>query len=106
MTVCALLTLFGSAVDALQVVISAKNRLLKEIADLRQRLILYDNPNTPPSKRPTPQRKRRTEADPDSPAKKRRPSAQPGIKKARNGFRLKVRNTTRAPNAPSATGGI
>ena len=82
LTVSAMLTLFGSVVGALQVAISAKNGLLKEIADLRQRLILYDNPNTSPSKRPIPQRKQRAEADPDSPAKKRRPGAQPGHQKS------------------------
>ena len=80
-TLYRLLTLLGTVLDALEMTAAARNRLLQEIADLRRRLLLFDNPNTPPFQKPISRKKRSNQNNPDDATAKKLPDAQPGHKK-------------------------
>ena len=59
--------------------VGVKERLLQEINGLKRRLLVYDNPNTPSSKTPIPEKNRgNTRNDPDNVAAKKKQGAQPG----------------------------
>ena len=87
-TLYSLLTLLGTVLDALEMTATARNRLLQEIADLKRRLLLFDNPNTPSSQKSISQKKRSNQNNPDDATTKKLPGAQPGHKKT--GERLPV----------------
>ena len=87
-TLYRLLTLLGTVLDALEMTATARNRLLQEIADLKRRLLLFDNPNMPSSQKSISQKKRSNQNNPDDVTTKKLPGAQPGHKKT--GERLPV----------------
>ena len=100
-----ILTLLGAIVDSLNIALSARNELVRKMADLKQRLIVYDNPQTPSSKKPIQQKDRRkAQNDPDGAAGKRRPGAQPGHGKTEERLPVDVEERHRCVKCPGCQG--
>ena len=98
-----ILVLLGAIVDSLNIALSARNELVREVADLKRRLIVYDNPQTPSSKKPFQQKDRRkAQNDPDGAAGKRRPGAQPGHGKTEERLPADVEELHRCVKCPAA----
>ena len=97
-----LLTLLGTVLDALEMTATARNRLLQEIADLKRRLLLFDNPNTPSSQKSISQKKRSNQNNPDDAITKKLPAPSRGIRKPGRDFRLRGRNITSASSVRDA----
>ena len=101
-TLYSLLTLLGTVLDALEMTATARNRLLQEIADLKRRLLLFDNPNTPSSQKSISQKKRSDQNNPDDATTKKLPAPSRGIRKPGRDFRLMGRNITSASSVRDA----
>ena len=100
-----ILTLLGAIVGSLNIALSARNELVREVAGLKQRLIVYDNPQTPSSKKPIQQKDRRkARNDPDGAAGKRRPGAQPGHGKTEERLPVDAEELHRCAKCPGCQG--
>ena len=99
-----ILTLLGAIVDSLNIAL-CQEELVREVADLKQKLIVYDNPQTPSSKKPIQQKDRRkARNDPDGAAGKRRLGAQPGHGKTEERLPVDAEELHRCARCPGCQG--
>ena len=92
--------MLGTILGTFQIAVAARNRLLQEIANLKRQLLLYDNPNTPSSRKRISHKKQRMTQNGSDNVTKRLAGAQPGHNKTAERLPIDGEEHYRCSNCP------